>query len=100
MSRAWDQVILLDAQVSATVAVATSTEIPADAEHVQIQFTQSGTASVVTVQGSLDDSGWRNLFSAVSATLHAVTSAPRYVRAFTENTADAHTTVILQYSKP
>jgi hypothetical protein len=96
----WDQIILLDAEASATPGGVTSLEIPPTADQVNVQVAQSGTASTVVVQGSVDDSLWYQIAKIeTSATLHGVTVVPRYIRAITSATADSQITVTLQYRK-
>ena len=105
MGRAWDGVILLDAQAdtSATSAGVTAFELPATAENLRLTVNQSGTASTVLVETSLDDAsagGYRTLISvAASATEHAVTVIPRFIRAYITGTADSHVVVKLSFTK-
>lgn len=102
MSKQWDQIIFLDAQTAATstISLATAFELPADATDVNLQVNQSGTASTVVVEVSLDNSIWHTLFTvAASSTLHAVTSQPRYVRAYTTGTADSHVIAVAAFKK-
>jgi hypothetical protein len=96
----WDQRTLLDAEASATPGGVTSFELPPEATQINVQVTQSGTASTVVVQGSIDDSLWYQIAKVeTSATLHGVTVVPRYIRAITSATADSQVTVGLQYRK-
>lgn len=89
----WDQIVLLDAQSAATSTLTNqaSFELTPDYSGLTIQVNQSGTASTVVVQASVDNSMWHTLFTlAASTTLHAVTQWPRYLRAYTTGTADSH----------
>lgn len=98
-SKVWNELVtLLD--VSATAA-GSSWEFPKTATDVRVMFTQSGTASQVILQGSLDNSTWGNLFTTRSATFHAVTILPRYIRAITDGTVtvDSRVTIQMLYLK-
>jgi len=100
----WDQIVILNAQaeVSGTLAAITSLEISPDAQYLNVQVNQSGTASVVLVQASMDNALWHNVFSvAASTTFHAITAVPRYLRAYVDDvTHDSHVVVTVQYRKP
>lgn len=93
MAKVWDQKILLSTEASG----AGSLEISPNVDELNIQFFQSGTATTVTVQRSIDNTNWHTLFSTASATFHAATVVPRYLKAYTENTADSVVTVLVQY---
>jgi hypothetical protein len=98
----WDQIVLLDAQSGATSTLtgSFSLEIPVDATALNVQVNQSGTASTVVVQASLDNAIWHTMFTlATSTTLHAVTVPPRYLRAYTTGTADSHVIAVAQFKK-
>ena len=99
MAKQWDQIPVLDTSASATPGGVTGIEIPPDVDDLNLQFTQSGTATTITLQGSVDNSNWFQMMSTPSATLHAIAVVPRYLRVITENTADSHITVSLQYRK-
>ncbi len=100
----WETLTLLNAQLelSGTVSAVTSLEISPDAEYLNVQVNQSGTASVVLIQASMDNSLWHNVISvATSTTYHAITAVPRYLRAYVDDvTHDSHVVVTMQYRKP
>jgi len=102
MSLVWDERTILDTEATASQGEVVALELPSNAQDVTLQVNQSGTASVITCQVGQDGLRWKSLFTMVgtSATLHSVTTVPRYFRAFTSGTADAHIVVGLQFRKP
>jgi hypothetical protein len=96
----WDLFPVLDAEASATPGGVTAFEIPPGVSNVNLTVEQSGTASAVVLQGSLNNSDWFQMMKVEdSATLHAVTTSPRYLRVVTSATADSHVVVSIQYQK-
>jgi hypothetical protein len=97
----WDTIEIFNSEVTVSAGTATSYEITPMATEAYVMFTQSGTASQVTVQLSSDDTNWFTQFNAISATFHALTTIPRYIRVISPEgaTADSQRVVSLAYRK-
>ena len=95
----WDTITIMDSEVTVSAGGATSYELDPMASEAYVLFTQSGTASQVTVQFSSDDTNWWSQFTAISATFHALTTIPRYIRAISPQgaTADSQRVVSVTY---
>jgi hypothetical protein len=99
--KVWDGIQIMDSEVTVSALSVTSYEITPMATEGYVLFTQSGTASQVSVQFSSDNSNWFTQFTAISATFHALTTIPRYIRAISPEgaTADSQRVVSVSYRK-